>query len=67
MGLAVNEEKTKYMLSITADNYIFDIGLCRMTLSNSCSSVKVGIGLFKRFDTVVGFRQGDLYHATSST
>ena len=30
-----------------------------MTLSNSCSSVKVGMDLSEPFDTVRGFRQGD--------
>ena len=36
------------------------IRLCRMTLRNSCNSVKVGMGLTEPFDTVRGFRQGDL-------
>ena len=35
------------------------IRLCRMTLSNSCSSVKVGKELFEPFDTVRVFSQGD--------
>ena len=35
------------------------IRLCRMTLSNLCSSVKVGKDLSEPFDTVCGFRQGD--------
>ena len=30
-----------------------------MTLSNSCSSVKVGMDLSEPFDSVQGFRQGD--------
>ena len=30
-----------------------------MTLSNSCSSVKIGIDLSEPFDTIRGFRQGD--------
>ena len=34
------------------------IRLWRMTLSNSCNSVKIGIDLFEPFDTVQGFRQG---------
>ena len=34
------------------------IRLCRMKLSNSCSSVKVGKDLPVPFDTVRGFRQG---------
>ena len=33
---------------------------CRMTLSNSCSSVKIGMDLSEPFDTVRGFKQGDL-------
>ena len=36
------------------------IRLCRMTLSNSCSCVKVGNDLFKYFDIERGYRQGDL-------
>ena len=32
---------------------------CRMTLNNTCSSVKVGKDLFEPFHTVLGFRQGD--------
>ena len=36
------------------------IRLCRMTLSNSCSSVKVGTDLSEPFGTVRGFSQGDL-------
>ena len=35
------------------------IRLCRMALSNSCSSVKIGEDLSEPFDTVRGFRQGD--------
>ena len=35
------------------------IRLCRMTLSNSCSCVKIGKELFEPFDTVRSFRQGD--------
>ena len=35
------------------------IRLCRMTLSNSCRSVNVGIDLSEPFDTVQGFSQGD--------
>ena len=35
------------------------IRYCRMTLSNSCSSVKVGKDISEPFDTVRGFRQGD--------
>ena len=35
------------------------IRLCRMTLRNSCSSVKVGKDLSEPFHTVRGFRQGD--------
>ena len=35
------------------------IRLCRMTLSNSCSSVKVGKDLSEPSDTMPGFRQGD--------
>ena len=35
------------------------IRLCRMTLSNSRSSVKVGSNLSEPFDTARGFRQGD--------
>ena len=35
------------------------IRLCRMTLSNSCSCVKVGKDLSEPFDTERGFRQGD--------
>ena len=35
------------------------IRLCRMTLSNSCSSVKVGMDLYEPINTVRGFRQGD--------
>ena len=35
------------------------IRLCRMTLSNSRSVVKVGMDLSEPFDTVRGFRQGD--------
>ena len=35
------------------------IRLCRLTLSNSCSSVKVGKDLPEPFDTVRGFRQGN--------
>ena len=35
------------------------IRLCRMTLSNSCSSVKVAKDLSEPLDTVRGFRQGD--------
>ena len=35
------------------------IRLYRMTLSNSCSFVKVGIDLSEPFDTVRGFKQGD--------
>ena len=38
------------------------IRLCRMTLSNSCSSVKVDIDLFEPFDTVQSFRQDDLFN-----
>ena len=38
------------------------IWLCRMTLSNSCSSVKVGMDLSEPFDTVRGFRQGYLFN-----
>ena len=34
------------------------IRLCRMALSNSCSSVKVGKDLSELFDTARGFRQG---------
>ena len=33
--------------------------LCRMTLSNTCSSVKVGNDLSETFNTDRGFRQGD--------
>ena len=43
------------------------IRLCRMTLSNSYSSVKVGMDLSEPFETVRGFRQGAPYHAISST
>ena len=32
---------------------------CRMTLNNSCSSVKVGTDLSEPFDSVRGFREGD--------
>ena len=35
------------------------IRLCRMTLSNCCSSVKVGMDLSEPFDIVRGFRQGE--------
>ena len=35
------------------------IRLCRMTLSNSCSFVKVGKDLSVPFDTVRAFRQGE--------
>ena len=35
------------------------IRLCRMTLSNSCSSVKIGMDLSEPFNTVRVFRQGD--------
>ena len=35
------------------------IRLSRMTLSNSCTSVKVGMDLSETFDTVRGFRQGE--------
>ena len=35
------------------------IRLCRMTLSNTCSSVKVGNDLSETFNTERGFRQGD--------
>ena len=35
------------------------IRLCRITLSNSSSSVKVAKGLTEPLDTVRGFRQGD--------
>ena len=34
------------------------IRLCRMTLSSSCSFVKIGKVLSELFDTVRGFRQG---------
>ena len=36
------------------------IRLCRMTLSTSYSSVKVGMVLSESFDTVRGFRESDL-------
>ena len=42
-------------LGITA----MQIRLYRMTLINSCSSVKVGMGLSEPFDTLRGFRQGN--------
>ena len=35
------------------------IRLCRMTLSNSWSSVKLGNDVSEPFDTVRGFRQGE--------
>ena len=35
------------------------IRLCRMTLSNSCSSFKLGVNLSEPFVTGQGFRQGD--------
>ena len=35
------------------------ISLCRTTLSNSRSSVKVGMDISEPFDTARGFRQGD--------
>ena len=35
------------------------IWLCRMMLSNSCSSVKAGKELSELFGTVRGFREGD--------
>ena len=43
------------------------VRLCRMPLSNSCSSIKVGMDISEPFDTVRGFRQGypiscDLYN-----
>ena len=38
------------------------IKLCTMTLSNSCSSVKVGKDLSEPFGTVRSFRQGDLFN-----
>ena len=35
------------------------IKLCGMTLSNTTSSVKIGLNLSEPFDTKRGFRQGD--------
>ena len=35
------------------------IRLCRMTVNNSCSSVKVGLDHSEPFNTVRGFEQGE--------
>ena len=41
------------------------IRLCRMMLSNSCSSVKIGKELSEYFDTVRGFNNATPYRTTS--
>ena len=38
------------------------IRLCRLTFSNSCCFVKVGLDVCQAIDTVLGFRQDDLFH-----
>ena len=35
------------------------IRLCKITLSNSCSSLKIGMDLSEPFDTVRAFREGE--------